>query len=135
MSNAITQGAHHIGLTVPDVAKTKAFFLDVLGFAEVGEVPTYPASFLSDGTTMITIWQAVNPETAVAFDRKNVIGLHHFALKVDNADVLASLHAKLENADDVEIEFGPESLGGGPTHHMICFIPGGIRLEFIAPAT
>ena len=132
--NAVTQGAHHIGLTVPDLAETRAFFLDTLGFSQVGEVPDYPAVFLSDGTVMITLWQAADPATAVAFDRKNVIGLHHVALKVENADVLAALHHKLNANDGVEIEFAPESLGGGATRHMMCTIPGGIRMEFIAPA-
>lgn len=131
---AVTQGAHHIGLTVPDLAKTRAFFLDALGFSQLGEVPDYPAVFLTDGTTMITLWQAADPATAVSFDRKNVIGLHHFALKVENADVLATLHHKLSTTDGVEIEFAPESLGGGATQHMMCAIPGGIRMEFIAPA-
>jgi len=131
---AVTQGAHHIGLTVPDLAATRAFFLDTLGFSQLGEVPDYPAVFLTDGTTMITLWQAADPATAVSFDRKNVIGLHHFALKVENADVLATLHHKLSTTDGVEIEFAPESLGGGATQHMMCTIPGGIRMEFIAPA-
>ncbi len=131
---AVTQGAHHIGLTVPDLAKTRAFFLDTLGFAQLGEVPDYPAVFLTDGTTMLTLWQAADPATAVPFDRKNVIGLHHFALKVENAGALESLRHKLSEAEGVEIEFAPESLGGGSTRHMMCSIPGGIRMEFIAPA-
>ena len=131
---AVTQGAHHIGLTVPDLAKTRAFFLDTLGFSQVGEVPDYPAVFLTDGTTMITLWQAENPAAAVSFDRKNAIGLHHFALKVENSDVLEPLHHKLSTTDGVETEFAPESLGGGATQHMMCTIPGGIRMEFIAPA-
>ena len=129
---AITQGAHHIGLTVPDLAKTRAFFLDTLGFSQVGEVPDYPAVFLTDGSTMITLWQAENPDKAVAFDRKNVIGLHHFALKVENANELDGLHEKLKAVDGVQIEFAPEPLGGGPALHMMCTIPGGIRTEFIA---
>ena len=129
---ALTQGAHHIGLTVPDLAKTRAFFLDTLGFSQVGEMPDYPAVFLTDGSTMITLWQAENPNKAVAFDRKNVIGLHHFALKVGNADALEALHEKLKTVDGVQIEFAPEPLGGGPARHMMCAIPGGIRTEFIA---
>ena len=131
---AVTRGAHHIGLTVPDLAKTRAFFLDTLGFAQVGEKPDYPAVFVSDGTTMITLWQAADPARAVPFDRKNVIGLHHFALNVEGADALDRLHGKLKASDDVEVEFAPEALGGGPTRHMMCAIPGGIRMEFIAPA-
>ena len=130
--NPVTRGAHHIGLTVPDLAETRAFFLDTLGFSQVGEAPDYPAVFLSDGTTMITLWQAMNPGTAVRFDRKNVIGLHHLALRVDDGGALAALHETLSGTDGVEIEFAPESLGGGPASHMMCAIPGGIRVEFIA---
>jgi len=129
---AMTQGAHHIGLTVPDLAKTRAFFLDTLGFSQVGEVPDYAAVFLTDGITMITLWQAENPDTAAAFDRKHVIGLHHFALKVKDAGELDGLHEKLKTTDGVQIEFAPEPLGGGPARHMMCAIPGGIRTEFIA---
>ena len=129
---AVTRGAHHIGLTVPDLPKTRAFFVDTLGFDQVGEVPDYPAVFLTDGGTLITLWQAADPERAVPFDRRNVIGLHHFALKVDGAEVLDELHGKLKATEGVEIEFAPEPMGGGPTKHMICSIPGGIRMEFIA---
>lgn len=128
---AVTRGAHHIGLTVPDLAKTRAFFLDTLGFTQVGEVPDYPAAFVGDGSTMITLWQAADPATAVAFDRRNVIGLHHLAFRVESADALEALHRKLGAADGVEIEFAPEPLGGGPAKHLMCSIPGGIRVEFI----
>ena len=130
----VTQGAHHIGLTVPNLDAARAFFLDTLGFTQVGEVPDYPAAFVTDGTTMITLWQAADPASAVPFDRKTVIGLHHLALKVADADALDALHGRLTGAEGVAVEFAPESLGGGPTKHMMCTIPGGIRVEFIAPA-
>ena len=64
-----------------------------------------------------------------------MIGLHHFALKVGGQDALDALYDKLTVEHDVEIEFAPEPLGGGPTRHMMCAIPGGIRMEFIAPAS
>ena len=127
-----TSGAHHVGLTVPDLARTRAFFLDTLGFTQVGEKPDYPAVFVTDGATMITLWQAADPASAVPFDRRNVIGLHHLALKVESAEALDTLHGRLSEADDVAIEFAPESLGGTPAKHMMCEIPGGIRVEFIA---
>ena len=130
----VTQGAHHIGLTVPDLAATRACFLDTLGFTQVGEVPDYPAAFVTDGTTMITLWQAADPASAVPFDRKTVIGLHHVAFKVAGAEALDALHGRLAAAEGVAVEFAPESLGGGPIKHMMCTIPGGIRVEFIAPA-
>lgn len=131
-TSALTQGAHHIGLTVPDLAETRRFFLDILGFSQIGEMPDYPAVFLSDGSTMITLWQAEDPRSAATFDRKNTIGLHHFALKVASAEALDTLHETMKPVDGVKIEFAPEPLGGGPARHMMCSIPGGIRTEFIA---
>lgn len=130
--NAVTAGAHHIGLTVPDLAAARAFFTDVLGFALVRERPDYPAAFVSDGTIMITLWQAEDPATAVSFDRKNVIGLHHLALKVENSGALDGLHQTLSTTGGVEIEFAPEPLGDSGVRHMMCAIPGGVRVEFIA---
>jgi catechol 2,3-dioxygenase-like lactoylglutathione lyase family enzyme len=126
---AITNGAHHVGLTVPDLAEAHAFFVEALGFDAVGEVPNYPAAFLSDGTIMLTLWQAENPETAVPFDRRANIGLHHLALRVSDLDSLA---AALGVRHDVDIEFEPEGLGDTGIQHMMCRIPGNIRLEFIA---
>ena len=133
-NNALTCGTHHIGLTVPNLAKTRSFFLNTLSYQQVGEVADYPAVFLSDGTTMITLWQAQTGDSAIAFDRKNNIGLHHFALKVDNHRALEALHEKLRQAPDVDIEFAPEPLGGGEVRHMMTAIPGGIRVEFLSPS-
>ena len=99
----------------------------------MGDVPEYPAVFLTDGTTMITLWQAADPDNAVPFDRRNVIGLHHFALTVENHATLDSLHERLRKSPDVGIEFPPESLGGGDVRHMMTAIPGQIRVEFLSP--
>ncbi len=131
--SAMTQGVHHVGLTVPNLAKAFAFFTDVLGFRKVGDKPGYPAMFVSDGVTTITIWQAKDPASAIPFDRKNNIGLHHLAIRVADAATLDALHEKLKTNEDVAVEFCPEPLGTGPTMHMMCFVPGGIRMEFIAP--
>lgn len=132
-TSPLTQGAHHIGLTVPDVKKARDFFVNTLGLGQVAERPDYPAIFVSDGTVMLTLWQAEDPASAIGFDRKNVIGLHHFALKVDGA-TLDTLHDKLRSAQDVIIEFAPETIGDGPARHMMFAIPGGVRMELIAPA-
>jgi catechol 2,3-dioxygenase-like lactoylglutathione lyase family enzyme len=131
-SAAKTVGVHHVGLTVPNLGDARDFFIEGLGFQQVGEVPDYPALFLTDGTTMITLWQAEDPASATPFDRRRVIGLHHLALSVADPDALGALHGELAARDDVEIEFAPESLGGGPARHMMCRIPGNIRLEVIA---
>lgn len=129
-----TRGVHHVGLTIPDLQATRQFFLQTLGFRQVGEVPDYPAVFVSDGSVMITLWQAEDPATARGFDRRTGIGLHHLALAVENEVALKELYERLARSQDVDVEFGPELLGNGPTQHMMCAIPGGIRVEFIAPA-
>jgi catechol 2,3-dioxygenase-like lactoylglutathione lyase family enzyme len=131
-TNAMTNGVHHIGLTVPNLESTRTFFLETLGYEQVGEVPDYPAVFLSDGNIMITLWEATDPASAVPFDRKNVIGLHHLALTVAT-ESLDPLYERLQGTTDVDIEFAPEPLGDMPVRHMMCNIPGGIRVEFLAP--
>ena len=129
--SAITSGIHHIGLTVKDLPRTKEFFIDTLGFKQIGEIADYPAVFLSDDSVMLTLWQA--DAGASEFDYRKNLGLHHVAFKLDSDAALDELHQKLSKIDDVTFEFEPESLGEGPTRHMICFEPGGVRLEFIAP--
>lgn len=123
-----TQGVHHVGLTVPDLRLVREFFIDALGFTMTGERPDYPAAFVSDGHTMITLWQAVDPDCARPFNRQRNVGLHHLALATAQ---LASLHDELAQRDDVDIEFAPQPMGRSPALHMMCLIPGGIRLELV----
>lgn len=131
MSNpAQTSGVHHVGFTVPNIAATRDFFVDTLGFKVVGEKPEYPAVFVSDGVTMLTLWQAEDPETARPFDRKGCVGLHHIALNVPQHAGLDDLHGSLQSTPGVHIEFGPEALGAAGWRHMMCSIPGGLRVEF-----
>ena len=124
----ITKGAHHVGLTVPDVQAARDFFVQALGFDQVGEVPEYPAIFVSDGHIMITLWQVEDPATAVAFDRRKNLGLHHLALVVNELDQVATT---LTGRDDVQIEFAPEALGESGLRHLMCRIPGNLRLELV----
>ncbi len=127
---AVTQGLHHAGFTVPDISATGAFLTQALGFQQVGEIADYPAIFLSDGTVMITLWQVKELARSVAFDRHHNIGLHHVAFKVDNLD---ALYQTLSDRHDTQIEFAPEPLGSGSTRHLMCTIPGGLRVEFVQP--
>jgi catechol 2,3-dioxygenase-like lactoylglutathione lyase family enzyme len=130
--SASTHGVHHVGLTVPDLAAARRFFIEQLGHRELGAVPDYPAVFVGDGKVMVTLWQVKDPSRAVPFDRQQNIGLHHLALAVDSHAALDTLYERLRRLADVEIEFAPEPLAGGPTRHMMLRIPGGIRLELIA---
>jgi catechol 2,3-dioxygenase-like lactoylglutathione lyase family enzyme len=129
---AKTQGAHHIGLSVPDVNSAVKFFVEALGFEQVGEKPDYPAAFVSDGIIMVTLWRVEDPEKARPFNRHTNIGLHHLALQVASTDDLEEIYAALADREDVTIEFKPEPLAGSTFRHMMCGIPGNIRLELIA---
>ncbi|MCB1746823.1 MAG: VOC family protein [Gammaproteobacteria bacterium] len=124
-----TRGVHHVGLSVPDLAAARAFFVDALDYTVVGEKPDYPAVFVSDGAVMVTLWQCA--ADAAPFDRRRQVGLHHLALRVADLEVLAE---RLAGRPDTIVEFAPEPLGDSGTRHMMCAIPGGIRVEFIAPA-
>ncbi|MDF7801568.1 VOC family protein [Pontiellaceae bacterium B1224] len=130
---AITSGVDHVGLAVRDLPETRKFFTDILGFEEVGGVPDYPASFVSDGTIMITLWQT--EDDPFAFDRMAQIGLHHLALRVESLDKLQQLFQTLENTPDVLIECPPVALESGNGTHFMSLEPGGIRIEFITRET
>ncbi|MEG3753916.1 VOC family protein [Psychromonas arctica] len=127
-----TSGIHHLGLTIPDIQQTAAFFIEQLNFKKVGEKPAYPAIFVSDGTVMLTLWQIKDVDNLTEFDRTKNVGLHHFALKVNSIEQLHALYQKLLKLESVDIEFAPEALGDSPFVHMMCSIPGGIRLELIS---
>lgn len=127
-----TQGIHHLGLTVRDINEAATFFREQLNFDVVGEKPDYPAIFVSDGQVMLTLWQATEPDIAVPFNRHCNIGLHHFALRVANEGALEALFHQLSGVNGVDIEFEPQSLGQSGARHMMCSIPGGLRVEFIS---
>jgi len=130
---AITSGVHHVGLTVADVDETCSFFVDVLGFEKLGSRPDYPVTFVKDGGVILSLWRVQDEQALIQFERKNTVGLHHLALMVDGDNDLETAYNRLRVAPGVEIEFAPEWLGSGPSRHMMCLIPGGIRLELIAP--
>ncbi len=127
-----TTGVHHVGLSVSDLQGAADFFVEVLGFRVVGERPAYPALFVGDGRTLITLWQ-VDQSAEGRFDRKRSEGLHHLALAVDSAETLDTLHGAMVRRGTA-IEFVPEPRADGTARHMMLNIPGGPRLELIAMA-
>ncbi len=126
---AITQGVHHVGLTVAKLEESAAFFTDLLGWQEVRRDNNYPAIFVSDGVNMVTLW-ALKAETSQSFNKNQNIGLHHLAFFVENEKDLNRLYQKLRD-NQIKIEFAPEWLRQGPMKHMMCYEPSGIRIEFI----
>lgn len=131
MTNPITKGTHHIGLTVSKLEESAAFFTTVLGWQEVRRNDEYPAIFVSDGTIMVTLWKN-KEEPPTPFDKNKNIGLHHLAFTVEHESDLENIHEKLVR-HKIKIEFSPELVRQGPAKHMMCYEPSGIRLEFIWP--
>jgi catechol 2,3-dioxygenase-like lactoylglutathione lyase family enzyme len=129
MSKSITNGTHHIGLTVSKLEDSANFFTSLLGWKEMKRNEDYPAIYVSDGSIMLSLWQTKEQPT-VQFDKNRNVGLHHVAFQVDSEDDLNSIHNRLEN-NGTKIEFAPEQLGMGPAKHMMCYEPSGIRVEFI----
>jgi catechol 2,3-dioxygenase-like lactoylglutathione lyase family enzyme len=127
---ALTLGIDHIGLAVKDLKLTRDFFIDCLGWKQVGERPDYPAAFVSDGHAVLTLWEVTNPTHRAEFDRKTNVGLHHLALRVGSEEALNDIFARISTWPGAKVEFAPENLGQGPKRHMMVYEPGGIRLEF-----
>ncbi len=126
----LTLGVDHVGLTVSDLAATRDFFVECLGWEVVGEKSDYPAVFVSDGISRLTLWQVHDTTDCVAFDRRQNVGLHHLALKVANRAALDAVFEQVKDWPGVEIEFAPETSGGGPKFHTMIREPSGSRIEF-----
>ena len=131
MDRAITKGIHHLGLTVSKIEESADFFTTLLGWKEVRRNNEYPAIYVSDGTIMISLW-STKDQPSNPFNKNKSVGLHHIALMVENESDLNNIHKKLVS-NNIKIEFSPEQLGQGPAKHMICYEPGGIRVEFVWP--
>ncbi|MCW2480613.1 VOC family protein [Candidatus Symbiopectobacterium sp. NZEC135] len=125
---SVTTGVHHIGLAVSNLEESAEFFTKLLGWEEVKRREDYPAIFVKDDALMITLWKTQADEPT-KFDRKMNVGLHHLALRVKSKEVLFQILDVLK-ANNIEIEFEPTFIREGPSMHMMCYDPSGIRIEF-----
>lgn len=128
---SVTHGVQHIGLAVSKLEESAEFFTKILGWEEVKRREDYPAIFVRDNALTITLWKTQTDEP-VKFDRKTNIGLHHLALRVENKEELFQLLDVLKE-NQIEIEFEPTFIREGPSMHMMCYEPSGIRIEFNYP--
>ena len=58
--------------------------------------------------------------------------MHHLAITLDAAEALDALYGRLQDNGEIEIELEPAPLNNGPGRHMMCTVPGGTQIEFIA---
>ena len=129
-ADAMTLGFDHVGLTVADLESSRLFFVECLGWKVVGERPSYPAVYVSDGRSVLTLWRVENQADYVAFDRRKNVGLHHLALKVADRAALDAVYARVAQWKGVTVEFAPAFSGKGPKVHLMIREPGGHRIEF-----
>lgn len=85
----ITTGAvHHLRLTVSDVERAREFYMGLLGFQLLVELP--PGVLLTNGTVLLGLAPAPDPSRATSDDRfdESRVGLDHLAFSVGNRDEL-----------------------------------------------
>lgn len=102
-----TPGVHHIAIRVTDLPRSKAFYIDQLGFKAVLDTPDLLIFFA--GTTAIAL---KGPEGKVAAnDRFNPfrVGLDHIALGCDDREELERVARALSdhNIENTGIKLDP----------------------------
>ena len=95
MTTPLTRGLHHLGFSVSDLSAALDFFINALHFKLLGEDKDYPAAFVSDDATVITLWAA--DHDAAPFDRRRHIGLHHAAFDVETMSNLKKIYERLKS--------------------------------------
>jgi Glyoxalase/Bleomycin resistance protein/Dioxygenase superfamily len=95
------------------------FFVNALGFTEIGRKPDYPAVYVSDGRATLSLLHTSDPGDYTDFDRRRNIGLHHLALATTSSAELDDLFEKLSKWKGVKAEFAPKYSGAGPERHFM----------------
>lgn len=132
MATPIAAGpVHHVRLTVSDVARSRAFYTEVLGFQHVTDLPS--GVFLSNGAVGLGIGPSPAPDRAPANDRFDEarIGLDHLSFQVANRD---ELERAVQLLDERGVPHGEiTDLGQGFGLYILAFRdPDNIQLELSA---
>lgn len=118
------RGIHHLKLTVSDLQRSKAFYLQLPGFKVVAEYPDFVMFGVGDVNVGLTSHEGKRES-----DRFNefTVGLDHFALRVSSESDLGEVMRFLTDRD---IEHsGIKSLSNG-VKIVIFRDPDNIQLEF-----
>jgi lactoylglutathione lyase len=124
----ITRGIDHVGLSVKDLEASKRFFKDILEFEIINEKEGEYA-FVSDRTTMVTLWQTAKTSANI-----QTAGLHHIALSVESIEVLRQVETKLRD-NNYKIQFDGMGVRGKEGGNIALFFydPSDIRIELVSP--
>ncbi|MCG3212685.1 MAG: hypothetical protein FOGNACKC_06377 [Anaerolineae bacterium] len=134
MANQISSGAvHHLTLTVTNLKRSLDFYTEVLGFQVAMELgPT--RSILSNGSAMVALGTAPDPERAISGDRfdENRVGLDHLSFSLGSRK---ELDQAVSLFDEKGIPHGEiKDLGEALGLCVLAFRdPDNIQLELTAP--
>src|SRR5437899_3632534 len=98
MTMSVPQEIGHLVLNVTDVARSTAFYRDVVGFQVARYRPNGTGAFLTCGVVHHNLALFKAPEGAQP-SQKGQIGLNHFAFKVENYGALQEAHKRLVEAN------------------------------------
>jgi glyoxylase I family protein len=137
-------GCHHLRLTVTDIARSKAFYTEVLGFQVLAESPGDPSDpsvrqdpeqlyggvVMAAGTAVLGLRPVADPADAFESER---VGLDHLSFTVDSVAALEAARAAFAERGLTHGEI--KELVGYGIAILSVNDPDGIHLELTAPTT
>jgi glyoxylase I family protein len=137
-------GCHHLRLTVTDIARSKAFYTEVLGFQVLAESPGDPSDpavrqdpeqlyggvVMTAGSLVLGLRPVADPADAFESER---VGLDHLSFTVESRAALEAARAAFAERGLIHGEI--KELAGYGIAILSLNDPDGIHLELTAPTT
>src|SRR5262245_33804388 len=137
-------GCHHLRLTVTDIARSKAFYTEVLGFQVLAESPGHPSDpavrqdpeqlyggvVMIAGSIVLGLRPVADPSDAFESER---VGLDHVSFTVESMAALEAARAAFAERGLIHGEI--KELAGYGIAILSVNDPDGIHLELTAPTT
>src|SRR5881397_428778 len=124
---SVPQEIGHLVLNVTDVARSTAFYRDVVGFQVARYRPNGTGAFLTCGVVHHNLALFKAPEGAQP-SQKGQIGLNHFAFKVESYGALQEAHKRLVEANATIDHI----VDHGMTRSVYFLDPDGIMIELFS---
>ena len=135
-------GCHHMRLTVTDIARSKAFYTEVLGFRVLAESPGDPSDpavrqdpeqlyggvVMAAGTAVLGLRPVADPADVFESER---VGLDHLSFAVESRAALEAARADFAERGLTHGEI--KELAGFGVAILSVNDPDGIHLELTAP--